>query len=148
MARQRKRRISISITRYPYFGPGVSKMTPGQPIPIGPILSTADSNNNAGNWTAEFTPEILNVGETQCEISRIAVRCLKLSLVLCNVYVDTQVWANGIPANSNNWNKTNKDAPLIVNPGQTLYFYFDNADTDNCPSSVTIWLSPVSEPVE
>jgi hypothetical protein len=53
------------------------------------------------------------------------------------VYVDFHQWDTGVYGTQNAWDP---QQPLIMTPGQTLYFYYSDAVTDNTPPVATIWL--------
>jgi hypothetical protein len=104
----------------------------------GPVTGLADNTGlNTGNWTAGFTPAIINVNLSQFEVYKIVVLCKKPTLVTFNVYVDTFQWDTGVYGNQNSWDPSQ---PLIMRPGQSLNFNYSNPDTDGFPPVVWIWL--------
>jgi hypothetical protein len=104
----------------------------------GPQTGTPDLTSlNPGNWTAAFTPDIINVNQSQFEIYKMIVFCAKPTLVTFDVYVDSQKWDTGVYGNRNSWDPSE---PLIMRPGQTLNFLYSNPDTDGFPPVVWIWL--------
>lgn len=115
----------------------------------GPITGTLDNTGlNPGNWTAAFTPNIINVQLSQFEVYKIVVFCAKLALVTFDVYVDVQKWDTGVYGNRNSWDPTQ---PLILRAGQSLNFNYSNPTTDGTPPIVWIWMRydpAISTPVQ
>lgn len=94
------------------------------------------TGNNAGNWTVQFPPNILNITATEFEVYKIVITGGASSATF-NVYVDAQQWDTAIYPAGNSWDPTQ---PLIMRYGQTLYFYLNSASTDGHKPTVTIWL--------
>lgn len=93
------------------------------------------TGNNHGNWTVSFTPDIINVNVPHFEVHKIVVHGAAGSTF--NVYVDQYEWDTSIQGYLNSWDPVQ---PLQLNPGNTLYFYYSDAITDNIKPKVTIWL--------
>jgi hypothetical protein len=107
-------------------------------------VGVADTTgNNTGNWTVTFDPATLNVNVGQFEINKVVIRTQSAAFIIqFSVYVDSNQWdANFVPGGnvlgSNTWDPAN---PIKLRPGQYLYFYFDEPDSDGTPPTVTIWL--------
>lgn len=94
------------------------------------------TGTNPGNWTVAFTPNILNVTETEFEVYHMVITGGASSATF-NVYVDAQQWDTAIYPTNNSWDP---QQPLIVRAGQTIYFYLSSASTDGHQPKVTIWL--------
>lgn len=104
----------------------------------GPLTGVKDTTGlNPGNWTAAFTPDIIDSNVSQFEVYKIVVLCHKPTLVTFNVFVDIFQWDTGVYGNQNSWDPTQ---PLILRPGQTLAFTYSNPATDGFPPIVTLWL--------
>jgi hypothetical protein len=102
----------------------------------GPVTGKLDtSGHNPGNWTAAFTPDILTINTSQFEVYKIVLAGANNTTF--NVFVDTWQWDTGIYGTLNSWDPSQ---PLIMRPGQTLYFCYSDAVADNTPPVVTIWL--------
>lgn len=102
----------------------------------GPITGAADnSGKNPGNWTVAFTPAILNVNTSQFEVYKMIVAGAPNTTF--NVFVDTWQWDTAIYGTLNSWDPVQ---PLILRPGQTLYFCYSDPITDNTPPVCTVWL--------
>lgn len=93
------------------------------------------TGNNTGNWTVVFTPEVLGINVAYFEVYKMVISGAPFSTM--NVYVDQKQWDTTIAGETNSWDP---NEPLIMIPGQTLYFYWSDSATDNLPPSVTIWL--------
>jgi hypothetical protein len=102
----------------------------------GPVTGKADaSGHNPGNWTVAFPPEIMVASVSQIEIYKMIVS--GAANTTFNVFVDNRLWDVGIYGTLNSWDPVQ---PLIMRPGETLYFCYSDATTDNTPPVVTIWL--------
>jgi hypothetical protein len=102
----------------------------------GPIKGTADtSGHNPGNWTVAFTPDIINVNVAQFEVYKMIVSGANNTTF--NVFVDTWLWDVGVYGTLNAWDP---NEPLIMRPGQNLYFCYSDAISDGTPPIATIWL--------
>ncbi len=102
----------------------------------GPIVGAADtSGKNPGNWTIAFTPDILNVNVAQFEVYKMIVEGADNTTF--TVFVDTWLWDVGVYGTQNAWDP---NEPLILRPGQTLYFCYSDPTSDNTPPTSTIWL--------
>lgn len=102
----------------------------------GPVTGAADTTTlNPGNWTIAFTPQILNVNVPQFEVYKMIVSGAQNTTF--DVYVDLHQWDVGIYGTLNSWDP---EQPLVMRPGETLYFMYSDADTDDTPPVATIWL--------
>jgi hypothetical protein len=54
-----------------------------------------------------------------------------------NVFVDFWQWDTGVYGTQNAWDP---NQPLLMAPGQTLYFCYSDAVTDHDPPTATVWL--------
>lgn len=81
-----------------------------------------DANNKvlAGGWTVQFTPQDLNI-QQHFEIYHIAVRGPVGSTF--QVYQDTTFYDAVPRGDLNSWDPSQ---PMHVQPGRTLYFYYDS----------------------
>lgn len=102
----------------------------------GPITGVADTTgNNTGNWTISFTPDILTVSVGQYECYKIVIRGAAGSSF--TVYVENKQWDVAVYGTANAWDPVQ---PLLLNPGQTVYFYYSDPVSDQTPPVATIWL--------
>jgi len=109
----------------------------------GPVTGTPDtSGHNPGNWTAVFSPDILNVNTPQFEVYKMVVK--GAAGTTFNVFVDLFLWDVGIYGTLNSWDPMQ---PLIMRPGQYLYFCYSDPTSDNSPPVVTVWLRYDAGPV-
>lgn len=102
----------------------------------GPVKGKLDtSNHNPGNWTIAFDPSVLNVNVPQFEVYKMVV--MGAANTTFNVFVDFWQWDTGVYGQQNAWDPMQ---PLILIPGQTLYFCYSDPVSDNTPPTATIWL--------
>jgi hypothetical protein len=94
-----------------------------------------NTNLNPGNWTIPFTPDIINTNVPQFEVYKMVVK--GAAGTTFNVFVDNFLWDVGIYGTLNSWDP---QQPLILRPGQSLFFAYSDPITDNTPPSATIWL--------
>jgi hypothetical protein len=102
----------------------------------GPITGEPDTTTlNPGNWTIAFTPDILNVNIANFEVYKMVVAGAQSTTF--NVFVDLKQWDVGIYGTLNSWDP---QQPLIMRPGETLYFMYSNPYADSPAPVATIWL--------
>lgn len=102
----------------------------------GPLKGAVDtSGNNPGNWTIAFDPAQLNVNVPQFEVYKMIV--FGAANTTFNVFVDNKQWDTGVYGTQNSWDPVQ---PLILVPGNTLYFCYSDPVSDNSPPNATIWL--------
>lgn len=105
--------------------------------PRGPETGVADpTGNNTGNWTIIFNPVLLNFTIPQVYIYKITVNGALGSSF--DLYIENQRHASNIFGNQNDFNDTSDS--IIIRPGETLYFYFNNPSTDGSPPIATVFL--------
>jgi hypothetical protein len=92
------------------------------------------TGKNPGNWTVQFTPAVININQQPFEVYKIIVSGASGSTF--TVYVDTWQWDNVQVGQINSWDP---NQTLLLNPGQTLYFFWSDPDTDGTPPTVTCW---------
>jgi hypothetical protein len=109
-------------------------------VGLGPRMKVgaADTTgNNKGNWTVEFTPADIAIS-TQIpsfEVYKMTVQGASGSSL--TVFVDLYQWDSTLLASLNSWDPAQ---PLILQQGQTIYFYYSDLASDGDPPTVTIWL--------
>jgi hypothetical protein len=102
----------------------------------GPVTGKLDTTTlNPGNWTIAFTPDILNVNVSNFEVYKMVVAGAQNTTF--NVYVDLKQWDVGIYGTLNSWDPMQ---PLIMRPGETLFFMYSDAVSDNTPPVATVWV--------
>lgn len=114
---------------------------------LGPrrMVGVADTTgNNTGNWTVTFDPLAINVNVwPQFEVYKIVIKTKSAQFVInFDVFIGSQQWDSSfVPAggivSSNSWDPVN---PIVLRPGQYLYFYLAEPATDGTPPTITIWL--------
>lgn len=102
----------------------------------GPITGAADTTgNNPGNWTVAFTTDVLACNVPQYEIYKMVVQGAPGTTF--TVFVENKLWSVSVYGEMNEWDP---NEPLILNSGQSLYFYYSDPVSDNIPPVVTLWL--------
>lgn len=90
---------------------------------------------NKGNWTVVFDSNLINVNQPFFECYKIVVTGASSSATF-NVYVNTAQWDTAIYATNNSWDPVQ---PLLMRPGDTLYFYYSSASSDGAQPVVVAW---------
>jgi hypothetical protein len=90
---------------------------------------------NAGNWTVQFTPQIIGINVPHFECYKLVVTGASATATF-NVYVNTNQWDTAIYAVNNSWDP---QQPLLLRPGDTLYFYYSTAASDGHQPLITAW---------
>lgn len=107
----------------------------------GPVTGAKDTTGfNPGNWTIAFTPNILNVNVPQFQVYKMIVK--GAAGTTFQVWVDQRQWDVGIYGPLNSWDPTQ---PLVMRPGETLFFMYSDPVTDNTPPVATVWVRYDSE---
>jgi hypothetical protein len=107
----------------------------------GPVTGAKDfTGMNPGNWTIAFTPNILSVNVPQFQIYKMIVKGAVNTTF--QVWVDDRQWDVGIYGALNSWDPTQ---PLVMRPGETLFFMYSDPTTDNTPPVATVWVRYDSE---
>lgn len=117
-------------------------------IPLGtrgPVTGALDnSGHNPGNWTIAFTPNLLTVNVSYFEVYKMIVQ--GASGTTFNVFVDLMQWDTAVYGTQNSWDPMQ---PLLMKPGENLYFCYSDAVSDLTPPVATIWLryDPAIQPM-
>ena|SRR5690242_11571026 len=93
------------------------------------------TGNNKGNWTVTFDPSDLTTNVAYFEIYHIVISGAANSTMTW--FVDNKQWEVTVAGDVNSWDP---NQPLLMVPGQSLYFYWSDPVTDNTPPTVTLWL--------
>jgi hypothetical protein len=94
-----------------------------------------NTQRNPGNWTVIFDPVVLNCNIPFYEVSHITITGAPGSSF--SIYVDLSKWEDVQNGTQNSWDPI---VPIPLHPGQYLYFFWSDVDTDGNPPMVTIWL--------
>lgn len=109
-------------------------------IPLGsrgPLQGQPDTTgNNLGNWTVTFDPAAIAVNQNPFIVYKIVVQGAPGSTF--TVFVDNRQWDAVQVGQINSWDP---NQPLLMQPGQTLFFYYSDPISDGTPPTVTIWLA-------
>jgi hypothetical protein len=102
----------------------------------GPVKGLPDtSGQNPGNWTIAFTPDIINVNLSQFEVYHMKIAGAVNTSV--RLSVDLAQWDIATYGTLNAWDPAQ---PLIMRPGETLYYFYSDPVSDGTPPTATIWL--------
>jgi hypothetical protein len=108
-------------------------------VPLGARGAVTGSEDltgfNPGNWTIVFDPATMNCNVPYFEVCHIVVNGAAGSSF--SIYVDLAQWDTNQQGYKNSWDPA---VPISMKPGQYLYFYWSDPDTDGTPPIVTIWL--------
>jgi hypothetical protein len=107
-------------------------------IGLGSRVTTAVKDvtgNNSGNWTATFDPAAININVPYFECHHIVITGGAAGASF-TVYIDLKQWDANNYAVVNAWDP---NQPMNLIPGNSVYFYFSDAITDNSPATITMW---------
>jgi len=106
-------------------------------VSLGPRVQkgVAAPTNAPQNWQVIFDPATINCTMPYFEVSHISVMGAQGSSF--TIYIDAQEWENVQNGYINSWDPV---VPIPLHPGQYLYMYWSNPDTDGNPPTVTIWM--------
>ena len=93
------------------------------------------TGNNKGNWTVVFDPQTINANVPHFELYKLVVKGAG-STATFDVFVNTNQWDTSVYAVHNSWDP---QQPLLLTPGDTIYFYYSTASSDGNQPSVTAW---------
>lgn len=101
-----------------------------------PATGAADTTGfNTGNWTVQFTPQILGINVPHFELYKIIVKGAAATATF-DVYVNTGQWDTAVYAVHNSWDPSQ---PLLLTPGDTIFFYYSTASSDGNKPQITAW---------
>lgn len=93
------------------------------------------TGNNPGKWTVVFGPADLATNLAFYEVYHAVISGAAGSTMTW--FVDNKQWEVTAAGDINSWDP---NQPLLMIPGQSLYFYWSDPVTDNTPPTVTLWL--------
>lgn len=93
------------------------------------------SGQNAGNWTIAFGPSTLNINVPSFECYHLVSIGAALNATF-NVYVNNNLWDVSVYARQSSWDPSQ---PMVLQPGDTLSFYFSTVATDGFMPTITAW---------
>lgn len=109
---------------------------PYQELGIRKGVGEADTTgNNKGNWTVTFDASDLNTSLAYFEVYHVVISGAPNSTMTW--FVDNKQWEVTAAGDINSWDP---NQPLLLIPGQTMYFYWSDPVTDGIPPTVTLWL--------
>lgn len=102
----------------------------------GPVIGAADTTGlNTGNWTIAFTTDILSVNVSQYEVYKMVVEGAPATTF--DVFVENKKWDTAIYGTKNSWDP---QQPLIMRPGESIFFTYSDPVSDGNPPNAIIWL--------
>lgn len=93
------------------------------------------TGNNPGNWSVVFDPQTINVNVAHFELYKLVVTGAANTATF-NVYVNTNQWDTAVYATNNSWDP---QQPLLLTPGDTVYFYYSSASSDGHQPVIYAW---------
>jgi hypothetical protein len=82
-----------------------------------------------------FTPQVININVSRFECYKLIVTGAAATATF-NVFVNTYQWDTAVYAVNNSWDP---QQPLLLTPGDTLYFYYSSASSDGHQPTITAW---------
>lgn len=107
-------------------------------VRLGPrpkIAAPDNTGNNAGNFTTVYAPVDLAAKASYFEVYQIGLS--GTAGTNFTVYINTQLW-NAVPTGFQN--SYDPSQPMILEPGDYVYFYWALAVTGNTAPTTTMWL--------
>lgn len=102
----------------------------------GPVVGVPDTTGlNVGNWTVTLNEAVFNTSMPFFECYRITLTGAPNSHFTMNI--DQKQWEVSQPGSNNSWEGLE---PMLLIPGNIVYFLFDDPVSDGKPPSVTVWL--------
>ena len=93
------------------------------------------TGNNRGNWTVTFDPLTINVNVAHFELYKLVVKGAANTATF-DIFVNTNQWDTSVYAVHNSWDP---QQPLLLNPGDVVYFYYSTASSDGNKPQITAW---------
>lgn len=103
---------------------------------LGPRRASGTSQDNI-NWTVTFDPDVFLVSDSIpfFEVYKIVVNAVASSVF--TVFIESYQWDANLFGESNAWDP---NEPMLLQPGQTVYFYYTYSSANVSPPTVTLWL--------
>lgn len=103
---------------------------------LGPRRVQGVSKDNI-NWTVTFDPSVFSVADAIpfFEVYKIVVSGAAGSTF--TVFIESYQWDTSEFGQDNAWDP---NEPPLLQPGQTLYFYYTYVSANATPPVVTVWL--------
>lgn len=99
-------------------------------------VGTADTTgNNTGKWTVVFDPQTINVNVAHFELYKLVVTGAAQTATF-NVYVNVNQWDTAVYATNNSWDP---QQPLLLTPGDVVYFYYSSSSSDGNKPTIYAW---------
>lgn len=107
------------------------------------VVATLDTTGlNPGNWTAQFTDQVLNSNVDPFEIYHFYVSTVQqLQWTQTPAFGQFQVWINNVPWDNEPYSANNSwdpSQPMLLHPGDEVDFFFSFGT--GSPPIITAWL--------
>lgn len=96
---------------------------------------TDQTGQNPGNWTVTFDPLTINVNVPHFELYKLVVKGAAATATF-DVFVNTNQWDTAVYAVHNSWDPTQ---PLLLTPGDVIYFFYSTSSGDGNTPKITAW---------
>lgn len=96
---------------------------------------TDQTGQNPGNWTVTFDPQTINVNVPHFELYKLVVKGAANTATF-DVFVNTNQWDTAVYAVHNSWDPTQ---PLLLTPGDIIYFFYSTNSGDGNTPKITAW---------
>jgi hypothetical protein len=104
--------------------------------PIGPIVAVKDTSTlNAGNLTAALTQDVIAKKVSTFELYHVAITDVPSDTTL-TLYVGQHVWSVAQLSTIGDWDPSQ---PMLLHPGDDVWFCFNKADGTTPVPKVTAW---------
>lgn len=95
------------------------------------------TGNNTGKWTVVFDPLAISIAYTKYEVYKMVVELASVAGIVSWIVSIGIFHYEGFEAQSiATWSDSQA---MIVDSGETVYFYFNEPSSDSTPPVVTIW---------
>ena len=101
------------------------------------VAAPDQTGNNPGKFTAVFDPNTVNVKWTQYEVyKQVVTNATASGVVGWRIFIGINQYEGYQSQGTATWSDAQ---PMVVDSGETVYFYFDLATT-GVPPIVTLWI--------
>lgn len=92
------------------------------------------TGNNPGNWTITFDTAAININVPRFECHHMVVTGAAGSTF--KVYQNVNLWSVSNNGYLNEWDPMQ---PLLLQPSDTVYFYYSDPTSDGIPPVARVW---------
>lgn len=96
-----------------------------------------NSGVNTGNWTAIFDKAVVGINYNTYEVYKMVVELNpSAGVVSWTIHIGQRAYEGYQSSVIATWSDPN---PMVVDSGETVYFYFSEPTSDGTPPVVTLW---------